>query len=154
MVQRGKAKGVVSNIYLAWEECRARSLPLYESPQVQIQREELDYEYDFIDDSHSLLFLNSCPASWLGPLGSAPSPILSPPAWKAAFHWLNRKRSPLLRPECSGQGRIGYRDCHSPTALCRRGCSSCSRMWRQADCTLLYGCVCRRAGTCLFSVHV
>lgn len=27
---------------------------------------ELDYEYDFIDDSHSLLFLNSRPASRLG----------------------------------------------------------------------------------------
>lgn len=42
---------------------------LSESPRVQKQRERgLDYEYDFIDDSRPLLFLNS---------GSAPRPTLA-----------------------------------------------------------------------------
>lgn len=50
---RGEEKGVVSDIYLAGEERAGWSSSLSESPRVQRRRQRgLDYEYDFIDDSH------------------------------------------------------------------------------------------------------
>lgn len=68
---------------------------LSESPRVQKQRERgLDYEYDFIDDSRPLLFLNS---------GSAPRPTL------AASTGAGRRAAvgPASRSSLPGQARVG-----------------------------------------------
>lgn len=68
---------------------------LSESPRVQKQRERgLDYEYDFIDDSRPLLFLNS---------GSAPRPTL------AASTGAGRRAAvgPSSRSSLPGQARVG-----------------------------------------------
>lgn len=68
---------------------------LSESPRVQKQRERgLDYEYDFIDDSRPLLFLNS---------GSAPRPTL------AASTGAGRRAAvgPASRSSLPGPARVG-----------------------------------------------
>lgn len=68
---------------------------LSESPRVQKQRERgLDYEYDFIDDSRPLLFLNS---------GSAPRPTL------AASTGAGRRAAvgPARRSSLPGPARVG-----------------------------------------------
>lgn len=68
---------------------------LSESPRVQKQRERgLDYEYDFIDDSRPLLFLNS---------GSAPRPT------PAASTGAGRRAAvgPASRSSLPGPARVG-----------------------------------------------
>lgn len=128
---RGEEKGVVSDIYLAGEERAGWSSSLSESPRVQRRRQRgLDYEYDFIDDSHPLLFLNS---------GSAPSPTLAASLGagrRAAVGPARRSSLPAparvggerlsLHPaqrlrELGGRGGGGVQECGRRQLYCVRG---------------------------------
>lgn len=80
--------------------------PVSESPEPGSGARGLDYEHDFIDDSHSLLFLNSCPSS--GP----PSPSRTPLLRQRSCHWSAAQECPPLCVE-------------DAVLLARRGCHSC-----------------------------
>lgn len=77
---------------------RCRSSPPRWVTRVRHRSEGLDYEHDFIDDSHSLLFLNSCPSS--GPLPTPP--LTDATAQEAAFP-LARRRGSARPPARKGR---------------------------------------------------
>lgn len=105
---------------------------LSESPRVQKQRERgLDYEYDFIDDSRPLLFLNS---------GSAPRPTLAACTGAGRRAAVGRaRRSSLPGPARVGGTLLSLAPL-SDSGRSRGGCGGsrgrCARMWIET--ALLY----------------